>query len=83
MVTGCDGGGEERVAADVVTSTANEVTPLSSVPLKLCVDWQGLFMAQSKPLCCFPFTEPGNANTEWTARTTTRNLLNLINSVWD
>ena len=38
----------------LLCSTANQITPLPSVLLKHCVDWLGLFMARSEPLCLIP-----------------------------
>ena len=35
-------------------STANQITPCSSMLLKHSVDWLGVFMSRSKPLCLFP-----------------------------
>ena len=37
-----------------LSSTANRITLRASVPLKLGVDWLGLFMTHSEPLCLFP-----------------------------
>ena len=37
-----------------LSSTANQITRLHSVLLKHRVDWLGLFMARSEPLCLIP-----------------------------